>query len=218
MTIAHRFDHLLRAALHPRANLESVSTRTLALLIALGGAFQGACMGAFAFSNGGSGWFVLFSTLKVPFFLALAAGMCVPVMRVLYSLWGMGHEWPRAVRALASGQAAFAAILASLAPFTLVFYASGASYRGALMWNVALFALAGIAAQGVVRARLGELLQSEARHAKLWKIGFALWCFVAIQLAWNLRPFVGSPDVAPAFLRSDAFTNAYVGLWNALAG
>lgn len=86
------------------------------------------------------------------------------------------------------------------------------------MWNVALFALAGIAAQSVVRARLGELLQSEARHAKLWKIGFALWCFVAIQLAWNLRPFVGAPDVAPAFLRSDAFTNAYLGLWNALAG
>ena len=218
MTIAHRFDHLLRAALHPRANLETTSMRSLALLIGIGGAFQGACMGAFALSNGGSMWFALFSAIKVPFFLAFAAGLCVPAMRVLYSLWGLGSEWPRAVRALASGQAAFAAILASLAPFTLVFYASGASYRGALMWNVALFALAGIAAQGVVRARLRELLRADARHAKLWQIGFALWCFVAIQLAWNLRPFVGSPDVAPAFLRGDAFTNAYLGLWNALFG
>ena len=37
-----------------------------------------------------------------------------------------------------------------------------------------------------------------------------LYCFVAVQLAWVLRPFIGDPQQPPQFLRPDVFQeNAY---------
>ena len=34
--------------------------------------------------------------------------------------------------------------------------------------------------------------------------------FVAVQLAWVLRPFIGAPRMRVRFLRADAWGNAYV--------
>ena len=212
----NRADSALRALLRPDAPAPSL--QTLAVLVASSGAMQGAAMGSYALFNGGSAVFLVWAALKVPLFLGIAAGLCFPALRTLYFLLGMGEEFPFAVRALASGQAAFAAILAALSPLVLVFYASGVSYRAALWVNLALFALAGLAAQSVVRGRLGLLLKREARHRRLWALGFGIWAFVAIQLAWNLRPFIGAPWAPAQFLRADAFSNVYVGLWKLLVG
>ena len=92
------------------------------------------------------------------------------------------------------------------------------SYRGAIALNLIVFAVAGICAQGVARGRLQTLLKRDARHLKLWLTGFAIWAFVAVQLAWNLRPFVGSPEFPIEFLRADAFSNVYLGLLKILFG
>ncbi len=206
----------LGGALRPRDC--EVSPRVLCRAIVVGGALQGAAMGSYALLNGGSAAFIVFSALKVPLFLGLAAALMLPALYVLYALFGLGEQFKTALRALMGGQAAFALILASLCPFTLVFYLSGASYRGALGFNVLLFALAAIAAQGVIRSRFAALLQRDARHARLLLIGFGLWVFVAIQLAWNLRPFVGNPEAPAQFFRPDAFTNAYLALWRVFVG
>ncbi len=209
-------DALLRATLRPRHG--QISARTLGQAVACGGAIQGAAMGAYAFTNGGSAAFILISACKVPLFLGFSAALMLPALYVLYALRGLGHEFGFALRALASGQAAFALILASLSPFTLVFYLSGATYRGALGFNLALFALAAFASQSMIRARVQTLIARDARHLQLLVVGGALWAFVAVQLAWNLRPFVGNPDAPAQFLRPDAFTNAYLALWRVLAG
>ncbi|RYG74128.1 hypothetical protein EON80_02730 [bacterium] len=209
-------DSLLKAALRPGE--QEISPRVLARAVALGGAIQGAMMGAFALLNGGSAAFIIFSAIKVPLFLGLTAALMLPSLYVLYALFGLGDQFKTALRGLIAGQAAFALILASLSPLTLVFYLSGATYKGALTFNFILFALAGIAAQNIIRLRFKQLLQSDARHSKLLSVGFGLWAFVAIQLAWNLRPFVGSPDAAVQFLRPDAFTNAYLAIGRILLG
>ena len=211
-----RADGALRALLRPDS--PAMSLPKLAILVALSGAIQGAMMGSYALFNGGSALFVVWAAFKVPLFLGIAAGLCFPALRVLYYLVGLGDEFGPTIRALAAAQAAFAAILAALAPFVLVFYASGISYRGALVLNLALFAVAGLAAQNVARGRLQALLARESRHLKLWAVGLGIWAFVAVQLAWNLRPFIGSPDAAIQFLRPDAFSNVYLALWKILFG
>ncbi len=214
--IAPVIDALLRATLQPGQS--PISARTLAQAVACGGALQGAAMGAFAFTNGGSAAYILLSALKVPLFLGIAAALMLPALYVLYALWGLGGEFRLALRALMGGQAAFALILASLSPFTLVFYLSGATYRGALAFNLGLFALSALAAQHLIRARIQTLIRRDARHSRLLFVGFGLWIFVAVQLGWNLRPFVGNPDAPAQFLRPDAFTNAYLAIWRILVG
>ena len=211
-----RADSALRALLRPDA--PAMSLPKLAILVALCGALQGALMGSYALFNGGSALFMLWAAFKVPLFLGVAAALCFPALRITYYLVGLSDEFAPMIRALAAAQAAFAAILAAMAPFVLVFYASGLSYRGALILNLTVFALAGLAAQNVARGRLQTLLKREPRHLKLWAIGFGMWAFVAVQLAWNLRPFIGSPDMAVAFLRPDAFSNVYLALWKILFG
>jgi hypothetical protein len=37
-----------------------------------------------------------------------------------------------------------------------------------------------------------------------------LYLFVAIQMGWVLRPFVGDPDQPTRFFRAGAWSNAYV--------
>jgi hypothetical protein len=207
---------LLKAALRPGER--EISLRVLARAVVLGGVLQGASMGAFAVLNGGSAAFIAISAIKVPLFLGIAAALMLPALYVLYALIGLGDQFKTALRALIAGQAAFALILASLSPFTLVYYLSGATYRGALGFNLLLFALAGLAAQNTIRVRFKSLLERDARHSKLMSVGFGLWAFVAVQLAWNLRPFVGSPDAGAQFLRPDAFTNAYLAIWRILVG
>ena len=211
-----RADGALRALLRPDA--PTMALPKLAVLVALCGAIQGAIMGSYALFNGGSPLFILWAAFKVPLFLGIAAGLCFPALRVLYYLVGLSDEFGPTIRAFAAAQAAFAAILAALSPFILVFYVSGLSYRGALMLNLITFAIAGISAQSVARGRLQLLLARDARHLKLWLTGFAMWAFVAVQLAWNLRPFIGSPTAEIQFLRPDAFSNVYLGLWKLLFG
>jgi len=42
--------------------------------------------------------------------------------------------------------------------------------------------------------------------------------FVAIQLAWVLRPFIGDPSRPTTFFRETAWGNAYVKIFVALFG
>jgi hypothetical protein len=53
---------------------------------------------------------------------------------------------------------------------------------------------------------------------RLWLL---IYVFVGIQMAWILRPFVGSPLSETRFFREEAFTNAYIAvsrlIWNVLA-
>jgi hypothetical protein len=65
-------------------------------------------------------------------------------------------------------------------------------------------------------------VRADARHHVTRLAWLVLYVFVAIQLAWLLRPFVGDPGLATRFLRQDAWSNAYVvvarTLWELLTG
>lgn len=209
-----------RAILRPQTVL--ATPRILALAVIFGGAIYGLTMGAYAlFSGGGTEKALaqmLFSAIKVPLLLGVTALLCWPTVRVLYSLWGVSKGFDAALSALLSGQAALAIVLASLSPLTLVFYASNLSYRGALLLNAALFFAAALAAQNLIRQRLRVLLQTDPRHKILLKIWFGLFCFVGLQLGWNLRPFIGDPASPAQFFRPDGWTNAYLVIWKMITG
>jgi len=59
-------------------------------------------------------------------------------------------------------------------------------------------------------AALGEELEQHRALFWLWAV---LYTFVGIQMGWTLRPFVGSPEWFPTFVRQEPFTNAYVEVW-----
>src|SRR5690606_18818898 len=111
---------------------------------------------------------------------------------------------------LLATQAGMTVILASFAPFTVVWYLSSADYSSAVLFNGIMFALASGASQILLRRYYRPLIQKNVRHRPLLFAWLVVYAFVAIQMAWILRPFIGDPGQPPQFLRSDVFNqNAY---------
>jgi len=125
---------------------------------------------------------------------------------------------PAALRGILSAQATLAVTLASLAPVTAFLYVCGDSYELFKLLNGAMFALASVAAQRTLARHYAPLLRRDRRHLRALLAWPALYVFVAMQLAYVLRPFVGNPAFPAAFLREKWWGNVYVDLGWALRG
>jgi hypothetical protein len=207
----HRLDDLLRG----RTNLIQVrgNPRAFAWLAAqvfVFGCVYGAVMGTFGGILGQRLWQVVFSATKVPLLLLVTFALGLPSFFVLNTLYGLRSDFGEAVRALLAAQAAMTLILASLAPLTLVWYASSGDYVWALLYNGSMFAIATFAAQWLLRRFYRPLLLRRPRHRWLLRAWLLIYTFVGIQMAWVLRPFIGNPDQQVQFFRDDSWSNAYV--------
>ena len=172
----------------------------------------GATMGTFRLLAGQEEWLkqMLYSALKVPILLSASFFIGLPSFFVLSTLLGLRRDFAESLRALVAAQAGLAIVLAALAPLTLLWYASSADYRDALLFNGVMFALASLAAQYLLRGYYRPLIARNPRHRQLLIAWGCIYVAVAIQLAWLLRPFVGAPTAPVAFLRPEAWDNAYV--------
>ncbi len=197
---------LLRAEGRFAAERERVPWLALAALLVGGGWVYGFAMGF----HDARPLQALFSAAKVPLLLAFSSLVCLPNFYVVNSVLGLRDDFTAALRGVVAAQATVAVTLASLAPVTLFAYVSTESYTFAVVLNGVFFALAAVAGQMTLNHHYRRLVARDRRH----RIGRASWLvlyvFVAIQLAWVLRPFVGSPGQATRFFREDAWSNAYV--------
>jgi hypothetical protein len=179
--------------------------------LVLFGLVYGAAMGTFRALAAQPQWAlqILYSAIKVPLLLLTSFVISLPSFYVLNSLLGLRNDFASAVRSLIAAQAGLAIVLASLAPFTLAWYASTAVYQQALLFNGAMFAVASFAAQRLVRGYYRPLIAADRRHALLLWCWLGVYTAVAIQMAWLLRPFIGSPGQRVQFLRDNPWDNAY---------
>ena len=85
-----------------------------------------------------------------------------------------------------------------------------------------MFAAASLSAQVLLRRYFRALIARNPRHGWMFWLWIAIYAFVGIQMAWVLRPFIGSPDAPVTFFREGAWSNAYVAVlrivWSAASG
>jgi hypothetical protein len=171
-----------------------------------GGLFYGAIMGSY----GLQGWQALYSALKVPLLVGVATLTCLPNFYTVNALLGLRGDFGLAMRAILAAQGTVAVVLAALAPITAFLYLSVTEYGAAVALNGVVFLVAALAGQVTLSRRYRKLIEANPRH----RVGRAAWLtlyvFVAIQMAWVLRPFVGDPSLPTRFFRSGAWGNAYV--------
>ena len=186
----------------------------LGSLIVVFGVAYGAVMGSFGGVLGERFWQVVFSAVKVPLLLPATFALSLPSFFVVNTLFGLRSDFLHSIRALLATQAGLTVVLASLAPFTILWYASSSNYRGAIVFNTLMFGSASLTAQWLLRRFYEPLIRRDRRHRTLLRAWLVIYTFVGIQMGWVLRPFIGSPDLAPQFFRQDAWGNAYVKLAN----
>jgi len=182
----------------------------LAALIAAFGMFYGGLMGSYGGMWGPAALQMVYGAVKVPILLLATFALSLPSFFVLNSLAGLRSDFVPAVRALAATQAGLAVILASLAPFTLLWYASVGHYQAAIFFNALMFTVASVSAQVILRFHYQPLIRRNANHRWMLRAWFVVYAFVGIQMGWVLRPFIGDPGSPVQFFRSESWGNAYV--------
>jgi hypothetical protein len=124
-----------------------------AAVVAVAGPLYGALMGSFALTSAERLLMVLYAALKMPLLIFATTAVCLPGFFVLNTVLGLRADFARAMRAILGSQAALTVALASLGPLTRFFYFCGASHRGALLFNAAMFTVATAVAQLIVIRR-----------------------------------------------------------------
>jgi hypothetical protein len=198
-TVLLQADAILRARPTPRRGAWSArSLGDLVMLVLVFGLFYGAVMGSFGGIFGDRARQVLYSALKVPILLLVTFLLSLPSFFVINTLMGLRQDFAQATGALISAQAGLTIILASLAPMTALWYASTPNYHTAVVFNGIMFAVASVGAQTILRRLYRPLIARNARHRVLLRMWLIIYTFVAVQMAWVLRPTRAAPRASSA--------------------
>jgi hypothetical protein len=165
-----------------------------------------------------------YTALKFPLLIALTCAGNALLNGMLAQLLGSGLSFRQTSRAILMSFALTGLILGALAPVSLfVFYntpplqSHATGHSVTLLTHVAFIAGAGVMAN----RRLFGLLKKVSSNQVV--AGRVLLCWLAgnfllgSQLAWVLRPFIGSPGLKIELLRPDPLRgNFYEAVWQAV--
>jgi hypothetical protein len=167
----------------------------------------------------------VFTAIKFPLLIFLTCIGNGAVNGMLAQVLGSGLSFRQTAFAILMSFAVASLILGGFSPITL-FVLYNAPPLGSehaivghsvmLLTHVFVIAFAGV----VANRRLFGLLQKVRGHDHTARAVLFSWLagnlFLGAQLAWNLRPFIGSPTLAIQFLRDDPLRgNFYEAVWRA---
>lgn len=201
----NELDGLLRAQGRYSPAGEVVPWRHLLVILGLSCFLYGLAMGSFGLRATQA----FYSGSKVPLLLIVSTAICLPNFFVVNTVLGLREDFGAACRAVIAAQATVGVALAGMAPVILFAYRTTDNYRLAIVINGVLFLLATLAGQVTLNRHYERLVARNPLHNIGRVAWITLYVFVAIQSAWVLRPFVGSPGMASQFLREDPWSNAY---------
>jgi len=197
-------------------------TRQVFLMLLVFGPIYGMAMGSYNWVVGNRSFVdqipqMVYSAVKVPLLITVTLAVAIPSFFVINTLMGLRDDFRTSIRAIVSAQAGLTIILASLLPLTLFMYISlshlSVSYQTAVLFNAAMFGLASVSAQLLLRRYYRSLVAKNPRHQAMVVMWIFVYAFVGIQAAYVLRPFIGNPDDPTTFFRRESFQNAYVKIW-----
>lgn len=191
------------------------------LIISIGSAVYGSTLGLWRAPLQS-----LYTAIKFPLIIFLTSIANGAINGMLAQLLGSGLSFKQTALAILMSFAIAATILGGFAPITLFVWfntpplESKAAVLGhsiMLLMHVLVITLAGV----IANWRLLELLRKISGCDRTAGAVLFSWLagnfFLGAQLAWSLRPFVGSPDLAVRFFRDDPFRgNFYEAVWRAL--
>lgn len=137
--------------------------------------------------------------IKVPCLIFLSLLVCFPALFVIQYMIGSRMSIYQMANIIFSGFIVFSGIALSFSPIVIFFMITGDNYAFLKLLHVAIFSFSGIFAVKTIINGLTFSCEKKNIYPKLGMTVFKIWviilAFVSSQLAWNLRPFVGSRDM-----------------------
>jgi hypothetical protein len=162
----------------------------------------------------------LVTGIKVPSLIFLSLLICFPALFVIQYMIGSTMTIHQMANIIFSGFIVFTTIALSFAPIVIFFMITSNSYAFLKLLHVAIFTFSGIFAVKTIINGLSFSCEKKNIYPKLGMKIFRVWvfilAFVSSQLAWNLRPFVGSRDLQFELFRKRE-SNFYVAVIQSFA-
>lgn len=151
--------------------------------------------------------------IKMPCLIFLSLLICFPALYVIQYMIGSTMSILQMANIILSGFIVFTTITISFAPIVLFFMVTSDNYAFLKLLHVAILTFSGIFAVKTIINGLKYACEKKNIYPRLGMNIFKMWviifAFVGSQLAWNLRPFVGSNDL-PFELFRQRESNFYV--------
>ena len=143
--------------------------------------------------------------LKVPSLLLLALFICFPAFYVIQYMLGSRLSLVQMVNTILSGFVVLTTIMASFAPIVIFFMITGNNYAFLKLLHVGIFIFSGIFGMFTIIEALKFSCEKKSVYPKIginiFKFWIFIFAFVGMQLAWNLRPFVGDKNLPMEIFR-----------------
>ena len=153
----------------------------------------------------GGAMHALASAVKLPILFLLSILICFPPFFMLQQILGSKIGIRPMFGIILAGFAMMALILASFSPIIIFFMITGDNYSFIKLLHVAVLGLAGLIGMKTILDALKYACEKRNVYPKIGVTVFRCWvlilAFVGMQLGWNLRPFVGSPDLQFEWVR-----------------
>ena len=145
----------------------------------------------------------LIVALKTPLLFILTLVVCALALYALNLSFGMGLHFMPTMTVMLFALAGTGVLLAVFAPISLLFTVVTTSYHFMKILHVLVFAVAGsfgvkilgeaLAGMGTRQADADTSPVARRRPSLLLPVWLLLYCLVGAQLAWSLKPFLGTP-------------------------
>lgn len=133
--------------------------------------------------------------IKLPFLLFATFLVCFPAFFVVQVLVGSRLQLRQVVVLVFGALALMSILLAAFVPITAFFLLTGANYYFQHLLNIAIAAIAGVFGMYALHDGLSLVCEKRGVYPRkaltIMRAWALLFAFVGIQLAWNLRPFLG---------------------------
>jgi len=141
----------------------------------------------------------LVTSIKIPVLILLSLFICFPAFYVIQFMLGSRMSVLHMANMILSGFIVFTTIALSFSPIVLFFMITGNNYSFLKLLHVAIFIFAGIFGMRTIINGLKYSCEKMNVYPKMginvFKFWIIIFAFVSMQLAWNLRPFIGSKEL-----------------------
>ena len=135
------------------------------------------------------------SAIKLPVLVLATLLVCFPAFFVVQILVGSRLRLAQVLVLVLSALALTAIILAAFIPVAIFFLITGANYHFLQLFHVSVVLVAGLFGMYALHDGLAVVCEQKGVYPRkaltIMRAWAVLFAFVGIQMAWNLRPFLG---------------------------
>src|SRR5881394_2749458 len=135
------------------------------------------------------------AAVKLPFLFFATFAVCFPTFFVVQVLVGSRLRLLQVVVLVFGALALTSVLLAAFVPVTAFFLVTGANYYFQHLLNIVIAGVAGLFGMYALHDGLAVVCEKRGVYPRkaltIMRVWAVLFAFVGVQLAWNLRPFLG---------------------------